>query len=88
MIDRALIDKLPSGQKEPVVIAIMTLASSGIILRQIAANKAQLLEGFDSDAHELAKRIIDAQQVNRVLLGIHELGAQYVKEHSSESADQ
>lgn len=85
MVERETIEALPPGMKESVEIAFMTLASSGVLLKQLEIYKLRLLEGFGQvDAQELAQRIIDAQQMNRVLLGIHELGTTYVKEKSSE----
>ncbi len=85
MVDRETVEALPPGMLESVQIALMTLASSGVLLTQIEANAKRLTEGFaNSKPEELAVRILDAQQVNRVLLGIHQLGVDYGKETSNE----
>lgn len=87
MITRDAIDRLPDGVKEGVIIALCTLYLSGILKLQTDLNKLPIVDGFNhGDPTDLTNRIIEAQQINRVLLGLHELGKTLSEESRHEPA--
>jgi hypothetical protein len=83
MIQPETIARMDPGLEESIKAALMTLSATGVLLEQVLQNKLPLLESFNDDAQTLVTRIIDAQQINRVLLGLHELGQQYLEERKN-----
>lgn len=85
MLNLMTIRELPEADRTSVEIALMTLAQTGVLTRQIAIDKNQLLERMDNngDTEKLAEDIVELRLKNQVLRGIHDLGTQLVKEKST-----
>lgn len=73
MDQRVLVEHYDLESYNSIMRALRTLQMQGFFELAISMEKMTVLDSFDLNAESLAKKIIDMQNTNRVLMTINEL---------------
>lgn len=73
MDQRVLVEHYDLESYNSIMRALRTLQMQGFFELAISLEKMTVLDSFDLNAESLAKKIIDMQNTNRVLMTINEL---------------